>query len=170
MISASSFWGRIEEMVLRVVAGILDRAVCHLRLGSIAGLVLLCGSLSGWIGPVGVAQAEEALPDGRVFEMVTPPSNQDADVYVPFAFEAPIGQGVQTFFPFQVALDGSAVTYVGDATTGGEGEGGAWSWGPVSRAAYRDGLAAERDPTRLPPQDAFPGVLERSVDRGARLG
>ena len=85
MISASSFWGGIEEMVLRVVAGILDRAVCHLRLGSIAGLVLLCGSLSGWIGPVGVAQAEEALPDGRVFEMVTPPSNQDADVYVPFA-------------------------------------------------------------------------------------
>ena len=73
MISASSFWGGIEEMVLRIAAGILDRAVCHLRLGSIAGLVLLCGSLSGWIGPVAVAQAEEALPDGRVFEMVTPP-------------------------------------------------------------------------------------------------
>ena len=72
-------------MVLRIVAGILDRAVCHLRLGSIAGLVLLCGSLSGWIGTVGVAQAEEALPDGRVYEMVTPPSNQDANVYVPFA-------------------------------------------------------------------------------------
>ena len=55
MIRASSFWGAIQEMVLRIVAGILDRAVCHLRLGSIAGLVLLCGSLSGWIGTVGVA-------------------------------------------------------------------------------------------------------------------
>ena len=29
---------------------------------------------------------------------------------------------MQTFFPFQVAPDGSAVTYTGDASTGGEGE------------------------------------------------
>ena len=122
MISVSSFWGDIGELVLTLAAGILDRVAGHLRLGSLAGLVLLCGSLSGWIGTVGVAQAEEALPDGRVFEMVTPPNNQDANVYVPFAEEAPVSQGVQSFFPFQAAGDGSAVTYGGDATTGGEGE------------------------------------------------
>ena len=122
MISVSSFWGGIREVVLTLVSGILDRVAGHLRRGSIVGLLLLCGSLSGWIGSVGVARAEEALPDGRVFEMVTPPNNQDADVYVPCAEEAPVSQGVQSFFPFQVAGDGSAVTYVGDATTGGEGE------------------------------------------------
>ena len=32
------------------------------------------------IGPSRLA--EEALPDGRVYEMVTPPNNQDANVYV----------------------------------------------------------------------------------------
>ena len=82
MIDASSFWGDIGEVVLRIVAGILARVVCHLRVGSIAGLVLLCGSLSGWIGPVSAAQAE-GLPDNRVYEMVTPPNNQNADAYVP---------------------------------------------------------------------------------------
>ena len=122
MISVSSFWGDIGQLVLTVAAGILDRAAGYLRAGSITGLVLLCGSLSGWIGPVGVAQAEEALPDGRVYEMVTPPDNQDANVYVPLAEETSISQGVATVLPFQVATDGSAVTYLGDATTGGEGE------------------------------------------------
>ena len=53
--------------------------------------------------------------------MVTPPNNQDANVYVPFADDESTSQGVQSLFPFQVALDGSAVTYMGDATTGGEG-------------------------------------------------
>ena len=122
MISVSSFWGGIGQLVLTVAAGILDRAVGYLRAGSIAGLVLLCGSLSGWVGSVSVAQAEEALPDGRVYEMVTPPNNQDANVYVPLAEEAPLSQGVLSLLPFQVATDGSAVTYTGDATTGGEGE------------------------------------------------
>ena len=56
--------------------------------------------------------------------MVTPASNQDADVYVPRALEEPNSQGVQTAFPFQVASDGSAVTYVADATTGGQAETG----------------------------------------------
>ena len=122
MISASSFWGGTGQLVLTVAAGILDRAVGYLRAGSIAGLVLLCGSLSGWIGPIGVAQAEEALPDGRVYEMVTPANNQDADVYVPLAEEAPVSQGVPSILPFQVATDGSSVAYAGDATTGGLGE------------------------------------------------
>ena len=67
--------------------------------------------------------ANPQLPDGRVFEKVTPSSNQDADVYVPLALPSgsSLRQGVETFFPFQVAGDGSAVTYVGDASTGGEG-------------------------------------------------
>ena len=45
--------------------------------------------------PTQAALAEEPLPDGRVFEMVTPPNNQDANVYVPFGEEVPDSQGVE---------------------------------------------------------------------------
>ena len=88
----------------------------------IATLALCISILGGAFAQA--AFAEEPLPDGRVFEKVTPTNNQDADVYVPLALRSgePISQGVETFFPFQVAGDGSAVTYVGDASTGGEGE------------------------------------------------
>ena len=120
MIDASSFWGAIREVVLTLVAGVLDRVVGHLRVGSIAGLVLLCGSLSGWIGPVSAAQAE-TLPDNRVYEMVTPPNNQNADVYVPttlFGQAVELGNGVPTRLPFQAADNGEAITYVADPTEG----------------------------------------------------
>ncbi len=76
----------------------------------------------------GAALAEE-LPDGRVFEMVTPPENHDADVYVPFAmslgvFNVGLG-GTDTRLPFQVAPGGEAVAYVAASTTGGTGQVGA---------------------------------------------
>ncbi len=69
------------------------------------------------------AFAEETLPDGRVYEMVTPVNNDGANVYVPEAFAAPnVSQGIETEFPFQVSPDGTAVVYQGDATIGGQGE------------------------------------------------
>ena len=63
----------------------------------------------------------QGLPDDRAFEMVTPPNNDDANVYVPFALGVaePVSEGVQTSKLFQVARDGSAVIYEGDATSGG---------------------------------------------------
>ena len=63
----------------------------------------------------------QGLPDDRAFEMVTPPNNDDANVYVPFALGVaePVSEGVQTSKLFQVASDGSAVIYEGDATSGG---------------------------------------------------
>jgi hypothetical protein len=62
------------------------------------------------------------LPDGRVFEMVTPPNNDNADVYVPAAISGNLGTiGTSTRLPFQVAANGNAVTYPGDPTTGGYG-------------------------------------------------
>ena len=72
-----------------------------------------------------LASAVATLPDGRVYEMVTPPENHDADVHVPTALPAgeSLGEGTKTQFPFQVAADGSAVTYPADATTGGYGVG-----------------------------------------------
>ncbi len=71
------------------------------------------------------AVGSQGLPDDRVFEMVTPPENEDANVYVPFAEEASVSEGTATFKLFQVATDGSAVAYEGDATSGGgNGEAG----------------------------------------------
>ena len=67
------------------------------------------------------------LPDDRAFEMVTQPSNDDADVYVPNALGVAetLSEGIPTSRLFQVATSGSAVAYEGDATTGGgAGEGG----------------------------------------------
>jgi hypothetical protein len=69
------------------------------------------------------------LPDGRVYEMVTPPDNYDADVYVPLtvknlsesSFEFPGLAGNTAEEPFQAAAGGDAVAYLGDPTTGGDG-------------------------------------------------
>jgi hypothetical protein len=69
------------------------------------------------------------LPDGRVYEMVTPPNNENADVYVPkeHTNTGDDFDGTNTQFPFAVATDGNAVAYVGDATPseGGNGRSGA---------------------------------------------
>ncbi len=68
------------------------------------------------------------LPDGRVYEMVTPPENDDADVYVPQLLSSGFinqGQaGISTRLLFQASEDGSAVTYVADPTSGGNGNSG----------------------------------------------
>ena len=73
-----------------------------------------------------LAAAVTSLPDGRVYEMVTPPENHDADVHVPVALPAgeSLGEGTHTQLPVQVATDGSAVTYTADPTEGGLGHGG----------------------------------------------
>jgi hypothetical protein len=72
-----------------------------------------------------VAVGSQGLPDSRAFEMVTPPENEDANVYVPFGEDTGNSDGIGTFKLFQVATDGSAVAYEGDATSGGgNGEAG----------------------------------------------
>jgi hypothetical protein len=65
-------------------------------------------------------------PDNRVYEMVTPVDNDNADIYVPRALGTlPEHFGeVDTKLPFQVAFDGEAVAYVGDPTVGGTGNSG----------------------------------------------
>ena len=67
----------------------------------------------------------QGLPDDRVYEMVTPPENENAEVYVPEALDEPPAEGIPTERLFQVSADGSSVAYEGDATSGGgNGEGG----------------------------------------------
>jgi hypothetical protein len=58
------------------------------------------------------------LPDDRVWEMVTPPENENAEVYE-------LSEGLlSTGRPFEVAADGDAVTYVETPTKGGNGANG----------------------------------------------
>ena len=89
------------------------------------GIMLACGLCC--YGGVSVAGGA-GLPDGRVFEMVTPLNNHDANVYAPEAIteEMHPGEGdVTTTLPFRASIEGSAVAYAGDATTGGMGDTGA---------------------------------------------
>jgi hypothetical protein len=65
------------------------------------------------------------LPDNRAYEMVTPPDDNNANVYVPAATETYTeAEGVQTNLPFQASADGNAVAYVGDPASEGNGNAG----------------------------------------------
>ncbi len=68
------------------------------------------------------------LPDGRVYEMVTPPNNQNSDIYEPYSGNEGSDQstplGIPSEFPFEASADGEAVAYVGSPTSGGNGSGG----------------------------------------------
>ena len=62
------------------------------------------------------------LPDGRAYELVTPPNKENANVYIPdYIGEA---STTSTALSFQASPDGSRVAYAADPTTGGNGKGG----------------------------------------------
>lgn len=85
---------------------------------TLAGLLAL-GSTPAW---------GSALPDNRIYEMVTPAENDNADVYIPNASK--LGPGLPeagetvTERPFQAAADGESVAYVADPSFEGNGLGG----------------------------------------------
>ncbi len=68
-----------------------------------------------------LASGTSALPDDRSYEMVTPPENNNSDVEIP---EVSASMSLATHSPFQVAPDGSAITYSALELTGAEGAGG----------------------------------------------
>jgi hypothetical protein len=75
------------------------------------------------------SETSGGLPDGRWYELVTPPSNGNVDVYYPLAtgsYLLPSQNGVDTRLPFRAAADGDAVAYVGDPPS----VGGSASQGP----------------------------------------
>jgi hypothetical protein len=63
------------------------------------------------------------LPDGRVYEMVSPPNDENAEMYIPEAGSESKSNGVDTQQTFQVAADGNAVAYEGEGTLSGGGDG-----------------------------------------------
>lgn len=64
------------------------------------------------------ASSASALPDGRAYELVSPPG--DLEVYAPESIEA--NGGRVTAYPYRAAADGSAIAYVSDPPpVGGNG-------------------------------------------------
>lgn len=64
-------------------------------------------------------QEGSGLPDGRIYEMVTPPENHDASVYE-------VGNSYldTDFAGFFASTDGDAVAYIAQSSTGGNGSSG----------------------------------------------
>lgn len=98
-------------------------------------------------------QSMLGLPDGRGYEIVTPPANEDAETYVPQAGPLPQTEedGFPTDLPFQASAGGDAVTYLASPTRGGNGSegngggnqyvarrsaGGGWSQVNIQPAGY----------------------------------
>ena len=90
----------------------------RLWLGITVALCALAGGLMCSLTPA----LAEPLPDGRVYELVTPIGNANADVYVQNSRAvSPDGgeteHGIPTEMPFEAAADGvaaAALTAVGD--------------------------------------------------------
>ena len=75
------------------------------------------------------------LPDERVYEMVTPPQNANANVYIPEALGYGPRDGIDSRRPFEVSPNGNAVVYISSSSeVGGTNRGG-------------DQLIARRSPT-----------------------
>ncbi len=70
------------------------------------------------------------LPDDRIYELVSPPEDNNADVYIPLTLPRDLkgaeeGSGITgTEYPFRASLEGNAITYVGDPSYEGSGNTG----------------------------------------------
>jgi hypothetical protein len=97
------------------------------------------------------------LPGERRYELVTPPSNGNIDVYYPYAtgsYLLPSQNDFKTELPFRAAADGDAVVYVGDPPS----LGGSPSQGPGGGNEY---LAARLPDGGWSQQDIQPPGEER---------
>ena len=99
----------------------------------------------------------DTLADGRGYELVSPNTNIDANVYV----EAPYSSDLQDLYsasPFRAAADGEAIAYVAEA----QPVGGAGSTGN----GFGDQFVAKRGPEGWTSQDIMPPRLEYSGYEG----
>jgi hypothetical protein len=71
-----------------------------------------------------------ALPDGRVYELVSTPSGAEhfEEVHVPWVAESQTGADIRSHQPFQAGVDGDAVAYVGEAGPAGGNAFSGFQW------------------------------------------
>jgi hypothetical protein len=91
------------------------RLPAHLR-PTVLALCALVGCTAFWMTPARVDAV--SLPDGRVFEMVTPPHNNNANVYSPYKGSRE-QSATYTYRPMEAAADGDKVAYVASPTVEG---------------------------------------------------
>jgi hypothetical protein len=151
--AAQSLPGVAESVnVSAQLGGLAEGTEYHFRL-----VATSTGSETTYGGDVAfrtLSTGVQGLPDGREYELVSPVADNEADVFVPEVFTPGSqllgAEGIQTRLPFQVAADGDAVAYVGEASGGGgngrDGEGsgneylatrspaGAWSQADIQPA------------------------------------
>ena len=92
---------------------------------SVWAVGMLCGLVGGAVC-AGIASAN-TLPDGRIYEQVTPEEKYGSEAYqppvvepFPYDFEhAAAASTTHTEYTFQAAADGSGIAYVGSPTMGG---------------------------------------------------
>jgi hypothetical protein len=90
-------------------------------------LILCTLDLASTLPLVNGMATAEGLPDGRVYEMVTPAENYDADTYVPLSLPADSVESegeFETSLPFRVAENGESVAFAAAPTVDGAGDGG----------------------------------------------
>jgi hypothetical protein len=112
--------------VLAQVGGLKSEAIYHFRVvATHAGKEPGEGDIVAFTTfPVGLL----GLPDGRGYEMVSPVTNADGNVYEPTvnpSINGLEGAGDNTQRPFEASADGNAMTYLGDSSaTSGTGKQG----------------------------------------------
>ena len=114
---------------------------------------------------------DAGLPDGRVYEMVTPVENYDAEVYPPDG-NGQLAAEIETQLPIQAAASGEAIAYVGEPGPEGSGEAGNLNRGNEYLATRTAGGWSQRDISPLGHDtvayQAFSPDLSVGVLRGER--
>jgi hypothetical protein len=95
------------------------------------------------------------LPDERVYELVSPPNNGDAEVYEPE--DAEVFSNTLTENPFQAAADGNGIAYVGSPSVGGNEDAGYFSGNQYVARRSSDGTWTQ---TNLAPSGLPSAVFE----------
>ncbi len=111
--------------VLVALNGLAPGTVYHFRFVASNALGITVGSDLTFTSALATGTSGTALPDGRVYELVSPQVSEDREVFVP---EPPSLAGAESVLfagrPFQASPDGDAFAYLADPSPGGSGSGG----------------------------------------------
>jgi hypothetical protein len=108
------------------VSGLQFLTTYHFRIVAVRSGGEIAGEDASFVTPApGNSTSGLGLPDDRVYELVSPLKNNDAEVYRPAGVTGESSQ-VETELPFQASADGDGFAYVGSPSVGGSESAGQW--------------------------------------------
>jgi hypothetical protein len=113
--------------VQATLTGLQPNTTYHFRVVAKTAAGITAGEDQSFTTAAGMPESTTALPDGRVYELVSDPTLPGpGEVYVPFAsLTPPPVELVPALQPFRASVSGDAVAYVGDpGISGGTGQTG----------------------------------------------